>query len=72
MSTWVINDKLWIVTACSFLEGNTIDWATGIIEGMEILTLPFTNYLTFVAAFQTRFEMVDEAGDALTVLEQLW
>lgn len=30
------------------------------------------DYPAFVTAFHTRFETVDEASDALTVLEQLW
>lgn len=58
--------------ACSFLEGDAADWATSIIEEMETLTPPFTDYLAFVTTFRTRFEMVDEASNALTVLEQLW
>lgn len=69
---WVANDKLWIITACSFLEGDAADWATSIVEGMETLTPPFTDYPAFVTAFHTHFEMIDEAGDILTVLEQLW
>lgn len=28
---WVNNDKLWIITACSFLEGDAADWATSIV-----------------------------------------
>lgn len=39
---------------------------------METLTPPFADYLAFVTAFRTWFGMVDEAGDALTALEQLW
>lgn len=39
---------------------------------METLTPPFSDYPAFVTAFRTRFEMVDEAGDMLTALEQLW
>lgn len=39
---------------------------------METLTPPFTDYPAFVTAFRTRFEMVDEAGNMLTVLKQLW
>lgn len=49
-----------------------MDWATSIIEEMEMLTLPFADYLAFVTIFHIRFEMVDKAGDVLTVLEQLW
>lgn len=45
---------------------------TSIVEGIETLTPPFADYLTFVTAFRTRFEMVDKAGDALMALEQLW
>lgn len=45
---WVTNDKLWIITACSFLEGDAADWTTSIIEGMETLTPPFADYLAFV------------------------
>lgn len=66
---WVTNNKLWIITACSFLEGDAAEWATSIIEGMETLTPPFADYSAFVTAFRTRFETVDEAGDALTALE---
>lgn len=69
---WVANDKLWIITACSFLERDAADWATSIVEGIETLTPPFADYLAFVTAFRTRFETVNEAGDALTALEQLW
>lgn len=39
---------------------------------METLTPPFIDYPAFVTAFRIRFEIVDEAGDVLTVLEQLW
>lgn len=42
------------------------------MEGMETLTPPFTDYLAFITAFHTRFKMVDEAGDVLTAIEQLW
>lgn len=69
---WVANNKLWIITAYLFLEGDAADWATSIIEGMETLTPPFTDYPALITAFHTRFETVDEAGDALTALEQLW
>lgn len=58
--------------ACSFLEGDAADWVTSIVEGMETLTPPFANYPAFITAFHTRFETVDEAGDTLTALEQLW
>lgn len=34
---------------------------------MKTLTPPFADYPAFVTAFRTWFEMVDEAGDALTV-----
>lgn len=33
---------------------------------------PFVDYPAFVMAFCTRFETVDEAGNTLTALEQLW
>lgn len=69
---WVTNNKLWIVTACSFLEGDAGDWATSIIEEMETLTPPFADYSAFITAFRTHFETVDKAGDALTAIEQLW
>lgn len=69
---WVLNDKLWIIMAYLFLEEDATDWATNIIEGMETLMPPFTDYPVFVTAFHTRFEIVDEAGNALTALEQLW
>lgn len=69
---WMINDKLWIITTCSFLEGDAADWAISIIKGMEILMSPFADYPTFVTAFRIRFEMVNKASDTLTVLEQLW
>lgn len=69
---WIANDKLWIITACSFLEGDAADWATSIVEGMETLTPPFADYPAFITTFRTRFETVDETGDALMVLEQLW
>lgn len=45
---------------------------TSIVEGMKTLTPPFADYLAFVTTFRTQFEIVDEAGDALTALEQLW
>lgn len=66
------NDKLWIITVCSFLEGDTTDWVTSIIKGMETLMPPFTDYLAFVTAFRMWFETVDEAGNMLTALKQLW
>lgn len=66
------NDKLWIITAYLFLEGDAADWTTSIVEGMETLTLLFTDYLTFVTTFRMRFETVDEASDTLTALKQLW
>lgn len=69
---WVANDKLWIITACSFLKGDAVDWVTSIVEEIETLTPPFADYPAFVTAFCTQFETVDEAGDALTALEQLW
>lgn len=50
---WVTNDKLWIITACSFLERYTADWATSIVEGMETVTPPFADYPAFVTVFQT-------------------
>lgn len=68
---WVTNDKLWIITAYSFLEGDAADWATSIVEGMKTLTPPFADYPAFVTAFCMWFETVDEAGDALTALKQL-
>lgn len=58
--------------ACSFLEGDATNWATSIVEGMETLTPSFADYSAFVTAFRMRFETVDEAGNALTALEQLW
>lgn len=70
--TWVTNNKLWIITVCSFLEGDAADWVTSIVKGMETLTPPFADYPAFVTAFCTQFKMVDEAGDVLMVLEQLW
>lgn len=70
--TWVNNDKLWIITTCSFLKGDTTDWATSIVEVMETLISLFADYPAFVTMFHTRFEMVDEADDMLTALEQLW
>lgn len=39
---------------------------------METLTPPFADYPAFVTAFHTRFKTVDEAGDMLTALKQLW
>lgn len=39
---------------------------------METLTPPFADYPVFVTAFRMWFETVDEAGDALMALEQLW
>lgn len=39
---------------------------------MKTLTPPFANYPAFITAFYTQFETVDEAGDTLTALEQLW
>lgn len=69
---WVMNDKLWIITACLFLEGGAADWATSIIEGMEMLTPPFADYPAFITAFRTCFKTVDEAGDALMAIKQLW
>lgn len=56
---------------CSFLEGDTADWATSIVKEIETLISPFANYLVFVTTFRTRFEMVNKASDALTALEQL-
>lgn len=72
MLAWVINDKLWIIIACSFLEGDATNWATSIVEGMETLAPPFANYSAFITAFRTQFEMVDKASNTLTALEQLW
>ena len=68
----VINDKLWIITACSYLTDDAADWATSIVEGMETATPPYTLYSEFVKAFRDRFETTDEAGDALAALTQLW
>lgn len=42
------------------------------MKEIETLTPPFADYPAFVIAFQTWFETVDEAGDALMALEQLW
>lgn len=67
--TWVANDKLWIITACSFLKGDAADWAASIVEGIETLMLLFADYPAFITAFRTRFETVDEAGDVLTALK---
>lgn len=39
---------------------------------METLTPPFADYPAFITAFRTRFKTVNEAGDALMALEQLW
>lgn len=39
---------------------------------METLTSPYADYPAFVTTFRTQFEIVDEAGDALMALEQLW
>lgn len=58
--------------ACSFLEGDAMDWATSIIERMETLISLFADYPAFAAAFRTRFKMVNEASDTLTGLKQLW
>lgn len=58
--------------AYSFLEENTANWTTSIVEGMETLTPPFADYPAFVTIFRMQFEMVNEAGDVLTMLEQLW
>lgn len=69
---WVTNDKLWIIIACSFLEGDATNWVTSIVKGIETLMPPFADYPAFITTFHTWFEMVDEAGDALTALEQLW
>lgn len=69
---WVTNDKLWIIMACSFLEGDAANWATSIVEEIETLTPPFADYPAFVTAFCMQFKTVDKAGDVLTVLEPLW
>lgn len=69
---WVVNDKLWIITACSFLEGDTEDWVTSIVEGMETLMPPFADYPAFITVFRIQFKTVDEASNALTALKQLW
>lgn len=39
---------------------------------METLTPLFADYPAFATAFRTRFEMVNEAGDTLMALKQLW
>lgn len=72
MPAWVANDKLWIITACLFLKGDVADWVISIVKGMETLTPPFADYLAFVTAFRIRFETVNEVGETLTALEQLW
>lgn len=69
---WIANDKLWIIMAYSFLEGDAADWATSIIEGIETLTPLFADYPAFITAFRTQFKMVDKASDVLMALEQLW
>ena len=48
------------------------DWATNVVEGMEKTPPAYTTYADFITDFRSRFETVDEAGDALTALNQLW
>lgn len=71
----LINDeKRWILTACSFLVGDAVDWATSIVEGMEkpLAERPYQTYNDFVKDFRVRFETVNEVHDALKALNELW
>ena len=70
--TIVRKEKLWIITACSFLTDKAADWAMRIVEKMETANPPFTTYDKFVKVFRTCFKTVDKAGNVLTALEQLW
>ena len=71
----MVNDeKRWILTACSFLVGDAVDWATSIVEGMEkpLAQRPYQTYNDFVKDFRVRFETVNEVHDALKALNELW
>lgn len=62
----------WVPAALTFLTDDAAIWATTVLESIGNGRMPYADWDAFVEAFRRRFETVDEEGDALVALDELW
>ncbi|KIP02040.1 hypothetical protein PHLGIDRAFT_122815 [Phlebiopsis gigantea 11061_1 CR5-6] len=62
----------WVSTVCTFFTDDTAIWATQVLEALSTCQTLFLCWRNFTEAFRKQFETIDEAGDALTAIEELW